>query len=68
MADIYEEKIECDFCNKNGFIEVINFHYVSIKNRVIWNKETRINNLKQERLCPLCDGRGYLHIIKKKTK
>ena len=67
MAEIYEERIECELCNKTGWIQIFNFNHVSIQNRLQWNKESRIVNLKQDRICPLCEGKSYLYIIKQKT-
>ena len=58
MAEIYEEKIDCEFCNKVGWIKIYNFNHVSLQNRLIWNKENRIVNLEQKVVCPLCGGRG----------
>jgi hypothetical protein len=66
MAQIYEDKKDCDFCDNSGWIDVYNFHYVSLQNRLAWNKETRIVALKQKKICPLCSGKSYLHIIKQK--
>ena len=62
MKKTYKEKIQCDLCDGEGAINVINFNNINLKSRKLCD----YNKIQKKTRCPICNGKGYLQIIRKK--
>ncbi|MGD2071954.1 MAG: hypothetical protein PVG65_00485 [Candidatus Thorarchaeota archaeon] len=62
MKIIYEEKRDCEFCNKAGQITIFDLT-VRFADRELLIKSHIYQPKPAKKVCPLCEGKGYLHIL-----